>query len=244
MTRNTERSGERRPGTAGGRHGRGHRVLARLRTYLLAGIIVTAPISITLLIVWRVVDYFDSQVAGLLPAQLNPERLLPFTLPGIGLLLMLAVLILIGWLTATYLGRAMVRLGEWVVRRMPVVRTLYGTLKQIFETVLAQSSRSFREVVAVEWPRRGVWSVAFVTGPAPGAVTRAVDDEVVSLFLPCTPNPTTGYFLMVPRRDVLHLDLTVEEAMKLIISGGLVAPPELAPPAAKAPKPAVLAPGE
>jgi uncharacterized membrane protein len=206
--------------------GRSHGFLGRLRTYLLAGIIVTAPISITILIVWRVVDYFDSQVAGLLPDRYNPERILPFSLPGIGLLLMIGALILIGWFTASYLGRAMVRLGEWVVHRMPVVRSLYGTLKQVFETLLSQSSRSFREVVLVEWPRPGIWSVAFVTGTPPGAVREATGEDLVSLFLPCTPNPTTGYFMMAPRRDLRPLAISVEDAMKLIVSGGLVAPPE------------------
>jgi uncharacterized membrane protein len=200
--------------------------MARLRAYLFAGIIVVAPISITLFITWRVVDYFDTRVQGLLPDRYNPERFLPFTLPGIGLLLTLATLILIGWFTASYVGHALMRLGERVLRRMPIVRSLYGTLKQIFETVFAQSSRSFREVVLVEWPRKGAWSVAFVTGAAPSVVSRAVGDDLVSLFLPCTPNPTTGYFVMVARREVMPIALSVEEAMKLIISGGLAAPPE------------------
>lgn len=200
--------------------------MARLRAYLFAGIIVVAPISITLFITWRVVDYFDTRVESLIPDRYNPERFLPFTLPGIGLLLTVATLILIGWFTASYVGHALMRLGERVLRRMPIVRSLYGTLKQIFETVFAQSSRSFREVVLVEWPRKGAWSVAFVTGSAPGVVSRSVGDDLVSLFLPCTPNPTTGYFVMIARREVMPIALSVEEAMKLIISGGLAAPPE------------------
>lgn len=206
----------------------GHRalLLGKLRNYLLAGIIVTAPISITFYIVWLVVDYFDTRVAGLIPEHYNPERLLPFTLPGIGLLLTLLALVLIGWFTASYLGRALMTSGELVLDRMPIVRSLYGMLKQLFQTVLAQSSRSFREVVLVEWPRAGAWSVAFVTGPAPESIRHAVDDDLVSLFLPCTPNPTTGYFLMVARRELVPLDISIESAMKLIVSGGLVVPPE------------------
>ncbi|MFO1070081.1 MAG: DUF502 domain-containing protein [Geminicoccaceae bacterium] len=204
-------------------------LLAKLRTYLLAGIIVTAPISITFFIVWQVIDYFDSRIAGLIPARYNPEQFLPFTIPGIGLLLTLVGLVLIGWFTASYVGRLMMRSGERLLHRTPVIRSLYSTLKQLFETVLAQSSRSFREVVLVEWPRQGTWSVAFVTGNAPAAVARVVDDDLVSLFLPCTPNPTTGYFVMVPRREAIPVDLTVEEAMKLIISGGMVAPPASLP---------------
>ena len=211
--------------------GRRALLLAKLRNYLLAGIIVTAPISITFYIVWLVVDYFDTRIAGLIPDPYNPERFLPFSLPGIGLLLTLATLVLIGWFTASYLGRALMTSGELVLDRMPIVRGLYGTLKQLFQTVLAQSSRSFREVVLVEWPRRGAWSVAFVTGPAPDAARQAVDDDLVSLFLPCTPNPTTGYYLMVARRELVVLDISVESAMKLIVSGGLVVPPEPLPAA-------------
>jgi uncharacterized membrane protein len=226
--------GDEAPGGRAG--GRRALLLAKLRNYLLAGIIVTAPISITLLIVLQVVDYFDTRVASLLPDRYNPERFLPFSLPGIGLLLTLAGLVLIGWFTASYLGRTIMRSGELVLDRMPIVRSLYGMLKQLFQTVLAQSSRSFREVVLVEWPRPGAWSVAFVTGAAPDAVTRAVDDELVSLFLPCTPNPTTGYFLMVSRRELVVLDMSVEAAMKLIVSGGLVAPPAERTPQAAPPR--------
>jgi uncharacterized membrane protein len=199
-------------------------VVARLRTYFLAGIIVAAPITLTLYIVWRVVDFFDTTVRDWLPTRYNPETYMPFSLPGIGLVLTIVGLIVIGWFAASYLGRRLMRVGDTLLHRMPVVRGLYGTLKQVFETLFGQSSRSFREVVLVEWPRREAWSVAFVTGSPPLAVGEAIGDELVSLFLPCTPNPTTGYFLMVPRRDVVPLALSVEDAMKLIISGGLVAP--------------------
>lgn len=221
------------PGSRSG--GQRASLLSKLRNYLLAGIIVTAPISITFYIVWQVVDYFDTWVAGLIPDRYNPERYLPFSVPGIGLLLTLVALMVIGWFTASYLGRALMASSELVLDRMPIVRSLYGMLKQLFQTVLAQSSRSFREVVAVEWPRAGIWSVAFVTGPAPQVARRSIDDELVSLFLPCTPNPTTGYYLMVSRRELVSLDISVEAAMKLIVSGGLVVPPDMpasAPPRA------------
>jgi uncharacterized membrane protein len=202
----------------------------RLRTYFLAGIIVAAPVTLTLYIVWRVIDFFDTTVRDSLPTRYNPETYLPFSLPGIGLLVTIGGLIVIGWFAASYLGRILMRASENLLHRMPVVRGLYGTLKQVFETLFGQSSRSFREVVLVEWPRRDAWSVAFVTGTPPLAVRDALDADLISLFLPCTPNPTTGYFLMVPRRDVVPIALSVEDAMKLIISGGLVASPR--PPAA------------
>ncbi len=200
-------------------------LLARLRNYLLAGIIVTAPISITFFIIWQIVDFFDEWASALIPEPYNPERYLPFSLPGLGFLIMLGLLTLIGWFTAGYIGRSVMRLGERVLQRMPVVRSIYGTLKQIFETILAQSSRSFREVVLIEYPRRGLWAIAFVTGPTRGEIQDLSDDELLNVFLPTTPNPTSGFLLFVPKRDVVHLSMSIEEGMKLVISGGIVSPP-------------------
>ncbi|MGI9499987.1 MAG: DUF502 domain-containing protein [Geminicoccaceae bacterium] len=149
---------------------------------------------------------------------------LPFGLPGIGLIIMLAFLTLIGFVTAGFAGRTLVRTGERLLSRMPVVRSVYGTLKQIFETVLNQSSRSFREVVLVEYPRRGIGAIGFVTGPTRGEVQERTDEDLVNIFLPTTPNPTSGFLLFVPRKDLIHLDMTVEEGIKLVISGGIVTP--------------------
>ena len=200
-------------------------LLARLRNYLLAGIIVTAPVSITFFIIWQIVDFFDEWASALIPAPYNPERYLPFSLPGLGFLIMLGLLTLIGWFTAGYIGRTLMRMGERVLHRMPVVRSIYGTLKQIFETILAQSSRSFREVVLIEYPRRGLWAIAFVTGPTRGEIQDMSDEELINVFLPTTPNPTSGFLLFVPKRDVVHLSMSIEEGMKLVISGGIVTPP-------------------
>ena len=143
------------------------------------------------------------------------------------------VVTLIGFLTASILGRTLVGLGEQLVDRMPVVRTIYGALKQIFETVLAQSSKSFREVVLVEYPRRGLWAVAFVTSTTEGEVAHLSADELVNIFLPTTPNPTSGFLLFVPRSDLVVLEMTVEEGIKLVISGGIVTPPDRRPEAAQ-----------
>ncbi len=199
--------------------------LARLRNYLLAGIIVTAPISITFFIIWQVLALFDDWAGALIPERYNPETYLPVSLPGLGFLLMLGLLTLIGWFTAGYVGRTLMRTGERVLQRMPVVRSIYGTLKQIFETVLAQSSRSFREVVLIEYPRRGIWAIAFVTGPTRGEIQEMSDEELVNVFLPTTPNPTSGFLLFVPKRELVHLSMSIEEGMKLVISGGIVTPP-------------------
>lgn len=202
-----------------------HPLLARLRNYLLAGIIVTAPVLITFFIIWHIVDFFDDTVSQLIPTRYNPETYLPFSLPGLGFLFMLGLLTLIGWFTAGFVGRTVMRAGERILQRMPVVRSIYGTLKQIFETVLAQSSRSFREVVLIEYPRRGLWAIAFVTGPTRGEIRERSPEDLVNVFLPTTPNPTSGFLLFVPARDLVHLDMTIEEGMKLVISGGIVTPP-------------------
>ena len=199
-------------------------LLSRLRTYFLTGVIVTAPIAITIFLVWQFITFLDSYVGGFVPRRYNPETYLPFGIPGIGLIIMLAFLTLVGFVTAGFAGRTLVRTGERLLSRMPVVRSVYGTLKQIFETVFNQSSRSFREVVLVEYPRRGIGAIGFVTGPTRGEVQERTDEDLVNIFLPTTPNPTSGFLLFVPRKDLIHLDMTVEEGIKLVISGGIVTP--------------------
>jgi uncharacterized membrane protein len=210
--------------------GRPASLMVRLRTYLFAGIVVTAPVSITFLIVWQLLGFLDSTASRLIPARYDPANYLPFGVPGIGILLMLVLLIFIGWFAAGYVGRSLMRIGERVLDAMPVVRSIYGALKQIFETVLAESSRSFREVVLVEWPRRGVWVIGFVTGPSKGEIASRFDGAVVNVFIPTTPNPTSGFLVFVPDRDLIHLDMPIEDGLKLVISGGIVAPDTLAPP--------------
>jgi uncharacterized membrane protein len=194
----------------------------RLRAYFLTGVIVTAPIGITVYLVWKFISFLDSQVGGLIPTPYNPETYLPFGLPGVGLVIMLVFLTLVGMLTAGFVGRGLVRLGESFLARMPVVSSIYSTLKQLFEAVLTHSSRSFREVVLIEYPRRGIGSIAFVTGPTRGEIQARSEDELVNVYLPTTPVPTSGFLLFVPRKDLVHLDMTVEEALKLVISGGIV----------------------
>jgi uncharacterized membrane protein len=198
--------------------------LARLRAYFLTGVIVTAPIGITAFLVWQFIAFLDTHVASLIPARYNPESYLPFSLPGLGLLIMLAFLTMVGFLAAGLAGRTLVHIGERILSRMPVVRSVYGTLKQIFETVLAQSSRSFREVVLVEYPRRGLGAIGFVTGSNEDDTLSPSGDELVKVFLPTTPNPTSGFLLYVPRKDLVHLDMSIEDGMKLVISGGIVGP--------------------
>ncbi len=205
------------------RHGR-RRSWRELRTYLFAGIVVTAPVSITFLIVWQILDFLDSTANRLIPARYDPANYLPFGVPGIGILVMLVLLVLIGWFAAGFAGRWLMRMGERVLDAMPVVRTIYGALKQIFETVLAESSTSFREVVLVEWPRRGLWVIGFVTGPTSGEIGDRFDGDFINIFVPTTPNPTSGFLAFVPSRDVIRLDMPVEAGIKLVISGGIISP--------------------
>ena len=203
----------------------------RLRNYFFTGIIITAPLGITIFIAWKFIGLIDGWVTPIIPANYNPGSYLPFDIPGLGLLLAIIVLTFIGALTASFTGRILVRLGERLVARMPVIRAVYGALKQIFETVLAQSSKSFREVVLVEYPRRGIWAIAFVTGHTEGEVQHLAEDDLVNVFLPTTPNPTSGFLLFVPRRNLVTLNMTVEEGIKLVISGGIVTPPDPRPQA-------------
>ena len=200
------------------------RPFRRIRTYFLTGIIVTGPIGITIYLVWLIIAFIDNRITPLIPDRYNPEFYLPFNIPGLGLVVVLVGLTLVGFISVHFLGRTFFRIGENLVNRMPVVRSVYGALKQIFETVLAQSSTSFREVVLVEYPRRGLWALAFVTSVTKGEVQRLTEKDVVNIFLPTTPNPTSGFLLFVPRNDLISLNMTVEEGIKMVISGGLVTP--------------------
>ena len=207
---------------------------ARLRNYLLTGIIVTAPIFITLWVSWQFITYVDSQVRPLIPEAYNPETYLPIDLPGLGLVVMIVALTVIGAIAAGFVGRALVNTGERILARMPVVRSVYAALKQVFETVFAEKSKAFREVVLIEYPRKGSWALGFATGTTKGEVQNIIEDEVVNVFLPTTPNPTSGYLLFLPRRDVTFLSMTIEEGVKMVISGGVVTPPDRRPAEAKA----------
>jgi uncharacterized membrane protein len=201
-------------------------LLARLRAYFLAGVLVTAPVAVTFYIVWLIVSFVDNRVSQLIPARYNPENYLPFGIPGLGLVIAIIVLTLIGAVTAGYLGRVVVRLSDAILARMPVVRSIYGATKQIFETVLAHKSTAFRQVCLVEYPRRGIWSLGFVTGTAVGEIQERTSDQVVNVFLPTTPNPTSGFLLLVPTRDLILLKMSVEDGIKMVISGGIITPPE------------------
>lgn len=201
-------------------------LMLRLRTYFFAGILITAPISITIYLAWALIHWVDGAVIPLIPAHYNPETYLPFSLPGIGLLILLIGLTLIGAVTASLVGRMVVRGSDRLVNRMPVVRGVYNALKQIFETVLSEKSQAFREVVLVEYPRKGAWALGFITGTPDGEIQELGGGQLVNVFVPTTPNPTGGFLLFLPEREVIRLHMTVEEGIKMVVSGGIVMPPD------------------
>ena len=203
--------------------------LARMRGYFLAGLLVVAPVGITFWLSWLVLNFIDTRVTPLIPEAYNPNTYVPFGIPGLGVLVLLVFITFVGALTRVLLGRWMVRGGEHLLSRMPVVRSVYSATKQIVSTVLARQSDAFRQVVLFEYPRRGSWAVGFVTGMTVGEVQNVTDDEVVNVFLPTTPNPTSGYLLFLPRRELVVLSMTVEEGIKMIISGGILTPPDRRP---------------
>ncbi|MEM0908060.1 MAG: DUF502 domain-containing protein [Pseudomonadota bacterium] len=225
------------------RIGHRRRMFNRLRNYLLTGIVVAAPLTITVLLTASFVNWVDGWVKPWIPVRWNPESYVPFPLPGIGLVVALIVLTLLGFLTANIFGRTIIRLGESILNRMPLVRNVYAALKQIFETALSERSHTFRRAGLIEYPRKGLWAVVFIATEAKGEVSHRLpqDDDTISVFLPTTPNPTSGFLLFVPRHDVIVLDMSVEDAAKLVISAGLITPEWVAgaaKPKAGSPRPA------
>ncbi len=208
---------------------KGLTVMGRIRAYFLTGLLVTAPLSITILVAWVFVDFVDQKVTPLIPKAYNPETYLPFSIPGMGLLVVLVSLTIVGMLTAGFVGKLLVRISESIMARMPVISGIYSATKQIFETVLAQKSQAFREAVLIEYPRRGIWAIGFITGTTKGEVQNLTEEECVNIFLPTTPNPTSGFLLFVPKGELIPLNMTVEQAVKMVISGGIVTPPDRRP---------------
>lgn len=199
---------------------------ARLRAYFIAGILITAPISITIYLAWQFITYIDNKVTPLIPDRYNPESYIPYYIPGLGVVVVVVSLTLIGALTAGFMGRFFQRVWDGTMERVPILRGIYKALKQILETVLAQQSNAFREAVLVEYPRQGMWVIAFITGKTSGEIQRITEQEVLNLFVPTTPNPTSGFLIFVPREDIVRLSMSVEDAMKMVISGGIVTPPD------------------
>ena len=205
-----------------------------LRNSFLTGIVVIAPVGLTVWLVWTVIGWVDSVVMPFIPGPYQPENFLntvfgvetDLQLRGLGVVFFLFFTTFIGWLAKGLLGRSLIRTGERLVNRMPVVRSVYSGVKQIAETVFSHADRSFEKACLIQYPRKGIWAVGFISTPARGEVSAraARDSELLSVFVPTTPNPTSGFLLFFPKEDVIELDMSIEDAAKLVISAGLVYP--------------------
>lgn len=199
---------------------------ARLRRYFFTGIVVTAPIFITLWGAWWFLTLIDSLIADLIPPEYNPNTYLPFAIPGTGLVITVIFLILTGWFARNFLGRQIIRLSEFIVSRVPLVSMIYNAIKQVLEMTIGTQSTAFRDVVLIRYPHPNSWTIGFVTGVTAGEIQSVGNgSEVLNVYIPVTPT-TAGFLVFVPKNDVVYLSMSIEEAVKLISSGGIITPPK------------------
>jgi uncharacterized membrane protein len=201
-------------------------LFASLRASFLTGLIVIAPVGLTIWLIWSVIGWIDGVVLPLVPYDFQPEKYIGINLRGIGVIIFLLFTIVVGWLAKGLLGRSLIRIAENMVQNVPIVRSIYSGVKQIAETVFAQSERSFEKACLFEYPRKGIWAIGFISTTAKGEVAQraTTSGDLISVFVPTTPNPTSGFLLFFPREDIIELDMSVEDAAKLVISAGLVYP--------------------
>jgi len=197
--------------------------MAALRKYIIAGLLVWLPFAATIVIVKLLIDVMDKTIL-LLPPEWQPTNLLGFSIPGFGVILAILILLLTGVLAANLFGRRFVELWEKILNKIPLVRSIYSSVKQISSTIFDPSGKSFRKVVLLQYPRKGLWSIGFLTNDNMGNELNAVDDRLVSVFVPTTPNPTSGFIIMVRSDELKELNMNVEEAFKFIISMGVIIP--------------------
>lgn len=229
MARRHHHKGEHDPGGVGDLVQPARLSLWRwLRNSFFTGIVVATPVTVTVWLVYTFIHFVDRTVKPLVPRAFNPEEYLNFAIPGLGLIVAIIGLTMLGALAANILGRSLLQVGEQLVNRLPFVRNIYQTLKQLVETVFNQNQNSFKEVVMLQYPREGLWALGFITTEAKGEVKEHLSQDHLAVFVPSTPNPTSGFILFVPRADVIKLRMTVEEGAKLIISAGIVTPETVA----------------
>lgn len=196
-----------------------------LKTYLFTGVLVTAPVAITLYLAVELFTYIDKNVTALIPEKYNPETYLPYGLPGLGVVLLLLFLILVGMMTANFVGRAMMKFGRSIIEKMPIISGIYNAFRKIFETLLGSGEKTaFRQPVLVEYPRKGMKTIAFLTGPVYREVQKKSSEALVSIYVPTTPNPTSGFLIYVPKKDIEPLNIGVDDALKIILSMGIINP--------------------
>ena len=194
-----------------------------MRKYLITGLLIWIPLVITLWVLKLIVDTLDQSLL-LLPPEWRTESFLGFHVPGLGVILTLVIVFVTGVLATNFLGARLVHLGHEILHRIPVVNSIYSSVKQISDTLFSSSGQAFRKALLVQWPREGMWTIAFLTGMPGGEVVKHLPGDYVSVYVPTTPNPTGGYFVMVPRKDVIELAMSVDSALKYIISMGVVSP--------------------
>ena len=209
--------------TARERKGLAAKIKAALKANLIAGLLVATPLAATVFLL-RLILRWGDKIMLLVPEAYRPENYLPFDIPGLGIILLFALLFLLGILARNILGRTLVRLGERIMGAIPLVNKVYQSVKQLMETVLVGGGRDFKRVVLVEYPRKGIYALAYVTGKTYVEFSNKTGKNVINLFLPTTPNPTSGFYLIVPEEDVIELDISVEDSFKILISGGLINP--------------------
>lgn len=212
-------------------HRRKPGLFSTLRASFFTGIVVIAPIGLTVYLLWTVVGWVDAVVLPLVPDVWKPEQYIGINLRGVGVIFFLVFTVMVGWIAKGLIGRSFITWAENLLDQLPVVRSIYAGLKQIAETVFAQQETSFDKACLIEYPRKGVWAIGFISTSAKGEVNRvaASDDQLMSIFVPTTPNPTSGFLLFIPKRDVIELRMSVEDAAKLVISAGLVYPTDKGP---------------
>ena len=195
---------------------------ARLKNYFFTGILVTAPVVITFWIVISLINLFDRLITPVIPYYLNPNFYLPRDVPGLGLIVLILFMVAIGSLTANFFGSWLLKKTDLIIQRIPLIKVFYKTIKQILETILKTNSDAFREAVLVEYPRKGVWVIGFTTGDVEGEVKNRLKKKLTNVFIPTTPNPTSGFLLMVPNTELKKLNVSVDDAIKTIVSAGII----------------------
>ena len=195
-----------------------------LKNIFITGIIAIIPVGVTLYIFFFLINMMD-KLLNIIPPRFHPDQVFPFHIPGLGIVFTIILILIVGIIVQSYIGKQFVNLGEWIVSKIPFVNGIYNAVKKLVESILGDKGQSFKKVVLIEYPRKGLYSVAFVTGMSEGEIQEKTVGRSVNLFVPTTPNPTSGFYIMIPESDVIDLDMTVEEAFTVIISGGMISPP-------------------
>ena len=198
--------------------------MSKIRSWFFTGMLVITPLLLTIYVVWTFITFVDNLIVPIVPKNYQPSNFIPFALPGLGLIIVFVVTTFIGSLAKGLFGRTLIKLWENILNRMPVVRSVYNAIKQILETIMASQSDAFRQAVLVEYPRKNIWAIGFVTGSAKGEVGKIIKNKLINVFMPTTPNPTSGFLLFFPEEDIIYLKMSVEDALKLVVSGGMVVP--------------------